>query len=434
MNTGMTTSRIMLACACLIALAAPVATTLRPALAARPAAGHAAAVQAPASGKPALAHRTADPIAHMAGAFIPNDPGRAGVAGGWRKLQWNYLPGAGVDAPAAWANLIADHRPGAKGVVVAVLDTGVAFRNWGRFKRSPDFTTTKFVDPCDLVDGKIRHGRCTNPYPLDREGHGTFVAGVIAESTNNHIGLAGLAYRAKIMPIRVLDANGNGASSTIAEGIRYAVTHRAQVINLSLEFSLGITSSDIPDILAAIRYAHARGVVVVAAAGNDSSEQIAYPAHAPAVISVGSTTLDRCLADYSNVGTGLDIVAPGGGADTSLLTDPDCHPGRRLPDVYQMTFGDPAQPNRFGYPGGWYGTSMSTPEVSAAAAMVIASGVIGRHPSPDQILTRLEQTAQPLGGTVPNANYGYGLLDIGAATSRKVAPGHTQPPVSPART
>jgi serine protease len=83
-----------------------------------------------------------------------------------------------------------------------------------------------------------------------------------------------------------------------------------------------------------------------------------------------------------------------------------------------MTFGDPAHPRRFGFPGGWYGTSMAAPEVSAAAAMVIASGVIGRHPTPAQILQRLEATARSLGGAKPNDDYGYGLVDVGAATSR----------------
>jgi serine protease len=190
------------------------------------------------------------------------------------------------------------------------------------------------------------------------------------------------------------------------------------VINLSLEFSLDVTPSDIPDIISAIRFAHNRGVVVVAAAGNEGVEQIAYPARAPAVISVGATTRDRCLANYSNGGARLDLVAPGGGDDTSLLNDANCHSTRNLPDISQLTFFDPAHPGRFGFPGGWYGTSMSSPHVSATAALVIASGVIGRRPSPDLILAHLEQTAQTLGGSKPNQNYGYGLLDAGAATAR----------------
>ncbi len=133
--------------------------------------------------------------------------------------------------------------PGAKGVVVAVVDTGVAFRNWHSFKRSPDFDGTRFKAPCDLVLGSIRNGRCTDPDALDRESHGTFVAGEIAEATNNNYGLTGLAYQATIMPVRVLDAEGNGDSSTIAAGIRYAVAHGAQVINLSIEFSPGTTAA-----------------------------------------------------------------------------------------------------------------------------------------------------------------------------------------------
>jgi serine protease len=355
-------------------------------------------------------------IAHAAGEWIPDDPGRGSVAGGWERMQWNFLPGAGVNAPAAWANLRAVRRPGARGVTIAILDTGVAFRNWRQYRKSPDFNDTRFVDPYDFV--------AHNRFPLDREGHGTFVAGTMAESTNNRLGLTGLAYGASIMPVRILDADGSGDAATIARGIRYAATHGAQVINLSLEFSLDVSSSDIPDILSAIRFAHSRGVVVVAAAGNEGVEQIAYPARAPAVISVGATTRDRCLANYSNGGARLALVAPGGGDDTSLLSDANCHSARNLPNISQLTFFDPSNPGHFGYPGGWYGTSMSSPHVAAAAALVIASGVIGRHPSPDKVLTRLEQTAQPLGGSKPNQFYGYGLVDAGAATARATAARH----------
>jgi serine protease len=355
-----------------------------------------------------------DYIAHQAGGWIPNDPGNTHRAKGWQAMQWNFLAGVGVDAPDAWAHMFADHRPGGRGVVIAVLDTGVAYRNWEQFRESPDFGGTHFVDPYDFVAG--------NPYPLDREGHGTFVAGMIAEATNNRIGLTGLAYGAKIMPIRVLDANGNGDSATIAKGIRYAVKHHAQVINLSLEFDITVTAPEIPDIISAIHFAHEHGVVVVAAAGNDSALHLAYPAAAQDVISVGATTSDRCIAAYSNSGTKLDLVAPGGGDDASLTSDPDCHPLRNLPAVHQMTFSDfdslaPGQnPDQFSLPPS-YGTSMAAPEVSATAALVIASRVLGPHPSPNAILARLEQTAAPLGAGQPNADYGYGLLDAGAATA-----------------
>jgi serine protease len=365
-----------------------------------------------------VAYAVPDYLAHATGAsppgWVPDDPGSAHVAQGWERVQWNFLAAAGVNAPVAWANLLGDHRPGGRGVVIALLDTGIAYRNWHQFRKSPDFTGTRFADPYDFV--------ANNTYPLDRNGHGTFVAGTIAESTNNAFGLTGLAYGATVMPVRVLDEHGWGDAATIAKGIRYAARHGAQVINLSLEFDPSVTAGDIPDIMSAISYAHRHGSVVVAASGNEGSQQIAYPARAPAAISVGATTLDRCLAEYSNGGKGLDLVAPGGGNDAVLPSDSSCHPERgNLPDISQMTFGNPSNPGRFSYPGGWYGTSMAAPHVSAIAALVIASGVLGRHPTPDQILARLEQTAQPLGGSKPNSDYGYGLVDAGAATARIAA-------------
>ncbi|MDQ6745857.1 MAG: S8 family serine peptidase [Actinomycetota bacterium] len=362
-----------------------------------------------------VAYAVPDYIAHTAGtspatpAWYPNDPGRSHTPKGWEAMQWNFLPGTGVNAPQAWANLLADHRPGGRGVTLAILDTGVAYRHWRNFRESPDFVGTRFVKPYDFVAG--------NRYPLDHDGHGTFVAGIVAEATNNGFGLTGLAYGASVMPVRVLGADGTGDAATIARGIRYAATRGAQVINLSLEFSLDVTPQDIPDIFSAIRFAHRRGVIVVAASGNEGVQQVAYPAAAPDVISVGASTKDRCLANYSNVGAHLDLVAPGGNDDTSLLDDPNCHYARALPDISQMTFFDPAKPGRFGFPGGWYGTSMAAPHVAAAAALVIASGVLGPHPSPEAVRNRLETTAQPLGRGQPNQYYGHGLVNAGAATA-----------------
>jgi serine protease len=375
--------------------------------------------------QPGVAYAEPNYIAHFAGAWYPDDQGRTHRPQGWQAMQWNLLPTDGVNAPEAWSNLFGDHRPGGRGVVVAVLDTGIAYRNWKDFQKSPDFGWTRFVAPYDFVSN--------NRYPLDRNGHGTFVAGVIAESTNNRIGLTGLAYGVSIMPVRVLDASGEGDETTIAKGIRYAVNHRAQVINLSLEFLPSQVSSaaEIPQIVSAIDYAHHRGVTVVGAAGNDESRQIAYPARAPGVISVGATTKDRCLADYSNGGMGLDLVAPGGGDDALMPSDPDCNPDRNLPSIYQLTLTDPPHWDRFGYPGYYIGTSMSSPEVAATAALVIASRVIGPHPSPDQVLARLEETATtlPAAGPKPNPSYGFGLLNAGAATSAGFVP--PPPPVTP---
>ena len=148
--------------------------------------------------------------------------------GGWQKLQWNFLPETGVNAPEAWANLARAGRPGGKGVVVAVLDTGVAYANRGRFRRSPDFSKSRFVRGWDFVED--------DPYPNDDNGHGTHVASTIAEGTGNTIGLTGLAYGVKIMPVKVLDSHGEGDSQQIADGIRFAAKHGAQVINLSFEF------------------------------------------------------------------------------------------------------------------------------------------------------------------------------------------------------
>jgi len=350
-----------------------------------------------------------DYIAHVAGAFTPNDEGEGHAPGDWQQLQWNFVGPFSVNAPEAWANVAADGAPGGGGVVVAVLDTGVAYANRGPFRRSPDFARYQFVAGYDFV--------AHNRFPNDRNGHGTFVAGTIAEGTDNRYGLTGLAFGARIMPVRVLDSEGEGEASTIAEGVRFAVQHGAQVINLSLEFSPGVTASDIPELIEALRYARRRGVLVVAAAGNEAHSTIAYPARAPEVIAVGATTEHGCLASYSNDGTKLTLVAPGGGADAYLPGDPNCHPEQPAgPDIYQMTFTG-SSPRHFGLPSGYEGTSMASPHVAATAALVIASGVLGRRPTPAQITARLRATARKLGGGGDEGLYGAGLVNAAAATA-----------------
>jgi serine protease len=135
-------------------------------------------------------------------------------------------------------------------------------------------------------------------------------------------------------------------------------------------------------------------------------------------VSVGATTEHGCLSDFSNQGSGLDIVAPGGGADAVVDGDPNCHPGDPAGhDIFQVTLQGSAKNRRFGIPNGYEGTSMAAPHVSAVAALVIATKVIGAHPTPGALEQRLKATARDLGTPGPDQRYGYGLIDAAAATA-----------------
>jgi serine protease len=342
--------------------------------------------------------------------FVPNDPGRSGQPGGWQLLQWNFAGPFGVNAPAAWDNLALVGRPGAEGVVVAVLDTGVAYSDRGRFMRSPDLLGDRFLPGYDFVD--------SDRYPNDVNGHGTHVASTIAESVDNGVGATGLAFGAKIMPIRVLDAYGFGDSAAIARAIRFAARNGAHIVNLSFEFGKGVEADQIPEILDALRFARRKGVLVIGASGNTRRGRgvVAYPARSGHVLSVGATTEHGCLARYSNRGPALDLVAPGGGRDARLEGEPNCRPqSPRGRDIVQMTFTSDAR--TFGLPGGFRGTSMAAPHVSGTAALVIASGLLGRRPSPNAIEAHLKATARDLGARGTDDLYGAGLIDAAAATT-----------------
>ncbi len=357
-------------------------------------------------------------------AFVPNDPGRGKTPGGWQSVQWNFTGPWSVNAPEAWQNLRAAGRQGGRGVTVAVLDTGVAYRARGDFLQSPDLRPSQFVRGYDFVD--------RDPYPSDRNGHGTHVASTIAERTNNGVGLTGLAYGARIMPVRVLDDEGEGDASDIADGIRFAARKGVDIINLSLEFGGDVTAAQVPQILDALRFAARRGVLTVGAAGNEGARTIALPARSSRVLAVGATTERGCLSEFSNIGRRLDIVAPGGGADAALADDPNCRPeikaGR---DIFQVTLHG-RERRSFGIPSSYQGTSMAAPHVSATAALVFASGVLGPEPTADQVHAHLRATARDLGTPGPDERYGAGLLDAAAAT-RPVTTVPAAPAVPPAR-
>jgi len=283
----------------------------------------------------------------------------------------------------------------------------VAYERFRGFRRAPDLR--RFAPGYDFVD--------SDRHPNDQNGHGTHVAGTIAQSTDNGLGTAGIAYRAKIMPVRVLDADGAGDTFSISRGIRYAARRRVDVINLSLEFDGSVRQSQVPDIVSALRYARGKGVLVVAAAGNQADDLVAYPARAPSVLGVAATTIRGCQADYSNAGRRVDLAAPGGGADAANSDNEYdasvCRPDRQGPFVRQQTFTTSVR--RFGLPRGYEGTSMAAPHVSGVAALVIASGILGKNPSPVLVERHLEERARDAGPVGFDIRYGHGLLDAAAA-------------------
>ena len=304
----------------------------------------------------ALVPATASARAHelrARAAYVPNDSGVAAAAAdaGWTNVQWELNGPFGINAPLAWSQASHLGGSGGRGVLIAVLDSGIAYANRGRFRRSPDLATARFVRGYDFVDD--------DPYPNDEYGHGTFVASTIAATANNAYGTVGVAYRARIMPIRVLDFEGRGYPSTISRAIRYAVHNGADIINLSLELYDGPQLAPTPrsvtasaGVRSALAAARRAGVIVVSAAGNSSDPNVPAKRYDTLAINVGGTTEHGCLGDYSNHGPGLDVVAPGGGSDARRARRPQLparhraagprHLRRELPCRVTRAVRDPA--------------------------------------------------------------------------------------------
>lgn len=302
-----------------------------------------------------------EPLTIMRALWVPNDP--------LYEKQWHLTR---VGAESAWQFGIA------RGVTVAVIDTGIACENFQGFHKATDLNDTKCVEGHDFVN----HGGKAN----DEHGHGTHVAGTIAQSTNNGLGTAGLAFGAWLMPIKVLDANGSGTNAAVSDGIRWAADHGAQVINMSL--GSPHNSAIMQD---AIDHATDLGVIVVAAAGN-SSGPVGYPGASDGVIGVSASDQNDGLAWFSCFGKGVDISAPG----VEVTQQTICDQGKDKCEIFSA----------------FNGTSMASPHVAAAAAMLVGMGVT----NPDAIEDALYNSAKTVDSSKDgNAKFGHGILQVDAA-------------------
>ncbi|GFN32691.1 hypothetical protein PCURB6_29510 [Paenibacillus curdlanolyticus] len=265
-------------------------------------------------------------------------------------------------------------------ITIALVDTGV---DW---------------DHPDLKNNLVEGANLIHPgqLPIDDNGHGTSVAGVLAASGNNGIGIAGLLWKARIMPIKALDEDGSGDESKLGEAILYAVRNGARIVVLSV--GLYRYSPYMQDV---VQYAESKGVLLVAATGNDgtllgSRAAVKYPAAYPTVLAVGGVTENGKPEPRSNPGPEVDLAAPW--------------------NVYTTAMG-----------GGYKreeGTSLAAPQAAAAAALVLA-----QHPNykPYEVRALLRQTAKDIGPAGVDEASGYGLLQIGAAVTASLKPDAYEP-------
>lgn len=277
--------------------------------------------------------------------------------------QWGA---AKVQAPTAW-----DSTVGTSSVVIAILDTGVIAH--------PEFSG-KLLPGTDLVNGDAD--------ATDDHGHGTAAAGVAAADANDR-GIAGMCWECRILPVKVLDANGGGGTFAVAQGIVFAADNGADVINLSLG---GTSRSQSVD--NAVAYARSKGAIVIAAAGNENTSVESFPAASPGVISVGATDENDAKFDFSNFGPWVKVAAPG------------CNPAPNLDGTYSF----------------FCGTSSSTPFVAGLAGLALSMGA-----APTTVEASLQSTADPVGAFVANGR-------VNAADLIAAVAGASAPPPAPAPT
>jgi subtilisin family serine protease len=316
--------------------------------------------------------------------------------------QWGLTA---VKAPEAWRT-----TRGA-GVTVAVVDTGADFKHPDLRKKllripgSNLVKNTAYRCPFMPATAGARRSRAV---AQDDHGHGTHVAGIVAAATGNRLGVAGVAPRAKVLPVKVLDRTGHGDDSEIARGICFAVRHGAKVINMSLgdDPVSSIVVDGNGDLTSkAIAYAYARGASVLIAAGNDSFPACDFPASHAKALCVGAVDRRGLKATYSNFGLSLGVVAPGG--SSSIACDNEDIWSTFPATIKQQCGKDGYEPLA--------GTSMATPHVAGVAALVIAR--FGRRATPSFVYDRLKSTADDLGVPGTDPFFGYGRVNALAAVS-----------------
>ncbi len=292
--------------------------------------------------------RFAEPERYVYAAWVPND---------LMSEQWGPMR---IGLPAAW-----DYSRGS-GVKIAIIDTGIM---------------STHEDLVGSVVGGYNFVADNYAY-TDDNGHGTHVAGIAAARTGNGIGIAGAAGQASLLAAKALDAQGRGTDGDLADAIRWSVDQGAGVINMSL------TSPEYSTVIAeAVKYAEARNVIVVAAAGNDGCNQISFPAALPGVVSVGAIDSAGVWAAFSNAAPELDMAAPGVGIWST---------------VRYMAF--PFENN-------WYakfdGTSMAAPHVAGSAALLRAYRPAY---SADLAVAVLRRQVEGVGPAAPDGFYGFGIV------------------------
>jgi len=307
--------------------------------------------------------------------FAPLRPSTLSVSDPRLGEQWALSK---MQVPNAW-----DYSTGNPDVLVAVLDTGADFSH-------PDLAG-KLVPGYDFVN--------QDDNPQDDHGHGTHVSGIIAAATNNGIGIAGVSYNTRVLVVKILNAQGVGTHADIAQGIIWAADHGARVINMSLGGTQG--SQTLQD---AVNYAWDHGVVIVAAAGNSSTNTPSYPGAYENAIAVAATDQNDGRASFTNYGSfWVDVAAPGVGILSTIMG---------------------------GSYASWSGTSMATPNVSGVAALIIAQAP-GRSNADVRYL--IEHTADQISGT--GIYWRWGRVNAyRALTGSGSIPTATPPPAQPSPT